>query len=31
MYRKAFLLIDVDVFFFAKFNKPYNNAFSDCN
>lgn len=29
MYRKAFLLMDV--FFFAKFNKPFNSAFSDCN
>lgn len=31
MYRKAFALMDVDVVFFAKFNKPFNNVFSDCN
>lgn len=31
MYRKAFALIDVDVFFFAKFNRPFNSAFSEGN
>lgn len=28
---KAFALMDVDIFFLAKFNKPFNNAFSGCN
>lgn len=31
MYRKAFVLMHVDVFFSAKFNKPFNNVFTDSN
>lgn len=31
MYRKVFALIDVDVFFFVKFNRLFNSVFSEGN
>lgn len=31
VYIKAFVVIDVDAFFFMKLNKPVNGVFSNCN